>query len=147
MIKAVDELRERLVSWKARFQDNTIEVAKRNEAAIIDLVTDEQLSAGVDSTGKQITPRYTPYTVRIKKSKGQEHRFVTLHDTGDYYRSLKLKFGGQPSVLFEVYATDRKAAKLEGKYGDEILGLTAQSVEKLNDLIRDELIKKIQDDF
>jgi hypothetical protein len=144
-IKAIADLKQRLVDLKAMLPEITIEIARRNEAGAIDLITQEQLAMGVDSDDKLISPKYTPFTVRVKKSKGQEYRFPTLHDEGDFYKSIKLKFGTATTPwLFVVYATDWKTRKLQTKYGPEILGLSPSSVDKFNDLIKDELIGEIQ---
>ncbi len=144
-IAAIDNLKQRLIDLKEKMPEITIEVARRNEAGAVDLITQNQLSQGVDSDDAVILPKYTPFTVRKKKQKGQEHRFVTLHDKGDYYGSIKLRFGTPTtSWLFLVYATDWKAQKLETKYGAEILGLSPTSLEMFNDLIRAELITEIQ---
>lgn len=145
MIAAIEDLKQRLVDLKAKLPEITLEVAKRNEAEAVDLITQEQLSKGLDSDDARIFPKYTPFTVRVKKSKGQEHRFPTLHDEGDFYGSIQLRFGSPTtSWLFVVYATDWKSQKLQTKYGAAILGLSPSSVDKFNDAIRDELIGEIQ---
>lgn len=144
-IQAIEDLKQRLVDLKAKLPEITLEVAKRNEAEAVDLITQEQLSKGLDSDDARISPKYTPFTVRIKRQKGQETKFVTLHDEGDFYGSIQLRFGSPTtSWLFVVYATDWKSQKLQTKYGAAILGLSPSSVEKFNDAIRDELIGEIQ---
>ena len=85
----------------------------------------DQLNVGVDANSNPITPPYTPTTVGIKISKGQEFRWVTLRDTGDFHRSFRLIFHADS---FELVATDRKRRSLKEKYGAAITGLTAQSI-------------------
>lgn len=72
-----------------------------------------QMSRGLRSDGSAITPDYANSTIQIKKAKGQEWRFVTLHDKGDFYRASYAKVQGN---RVEMGSTDSKTAKLEKKY-------------------------------
>lgn len=55
----------------------------------------EQLQEGKDVNDNTINTiggnPYRPYTVRIKKSKGQETNIVTLKDSGKFYKTFRFK--------------------------------------------------------
>jgi len=82
----------------------------------------EQLFAGKNKKGKPITPKYTPFTKRIKNQKGQPTDRVTLKDTGHYYSAIFLvviKGAG----IYRTLSSDVKSQWLIAKYGENILGL------------------------
>ena len=91
-----------------------------------DLITlnQGQMSLGVRSDGTEITPSYSDITIMIKDEKGQESRWVTLRDTGDFWNDMFVDVGNNS---YEVGSADAKAAKLEKKYGKRIFGLTKES--------------------
>lgn len=73
---------------------------------------------------------------------------MTLKDTGDFYNSIKIRYGtGNTNHIMVFFATDEKVEKLEAKYGKELLGLNEGSLEEFNELIRDDLINAIQNNF
>lgn len=147
-IEAIEQLKERLIDWKAKFKDLTIDVARNNKEEAIDLVTENQLQKGIDGEGAKIQPAYTPFTVKIKRLKGQPTNRVTLKDEGDFYDSIDLRFGtGSTPWIFVVYATDDKVEKLQNKYGEGILGFNETSLNDFNESIKPELIKTIQNNF
>lgn len=112
------------------------------EQQVVAWNADEQMfAAGVRSDGSDITPAYTPFTVRLKGFKGQPTDRVTLRDTGDFHDSLRLEFQADE---FSIVAGDWKEAKLKAKYGDLILGLTDANVQRLIDTIREPLIEDLK---
>ena len=118
-------------------------IIQDNSHVLEDLQTD-QLNQGITSEGNQIKPSYSPFTVQIKKAKGQPFDRVTLKDTGDFHRNMFLA-GGQKNTLFQIGNRDEKAKKIEGKYGPEIFGLTEQSLNVVvNDLLRPEMLQKLR---
>jgi hypothetical protein len=128
------------------FLKNTDQVilglVKGDEDLVLDLNRDEQLyDEGQDATGRPITPRYTPFTVSIKRLKGQPTDRVTLKDTGAFYRSFDINYGPD---YFEIVSKDRKTRKLQKKYGDQILGLDPDSLQLIIDLYRDELTEYLR---
>ena len=64
----------------------------QNKAIILNLA---QLERGEDANGKIIKTiggsPYRPYTISVKKSKGQPTNIVTLEDTGAFYKTFKMK--------------------------------------------------------
>lgn len=116
------------------------EIVNDNSEQIEDLNTG-QLDQGMDSEGQLITPFYTPFTVQIKKAKGQEADFVTLKDTGAFRKSFKTDVFAD---RFQIDATDSKRDELVEKYSKEIFGLTEESQDDLRALFKDELEEKIR---
>jgi hypothetical protein len=112
-------------------------IIQEGEEIVLDLNREEQLYEGKDAQGREIRPKYTPFTVSIKRIKGQPTDRVTLKDTGDFYQSFDIKYGPD---YFEIIATDGKTKKLQRKYGPEVLGLNPDSLAFLIDLCKDELI-------
>lgn len=107
----------------------------------MDLNTESQLfDQGVDSKGRDLG-EYTPFTVQIKRAKGQKTDFITLKDEGDFYEGFFVKANKFP-VVFD--SRDSKKKKLVERFGKDIFGLTQQSVNELNE----EYIKEtIQEKF
>ena len=98
-----------------------------------------QMWKGKDSDNAEIVPRYTPFTKRLKRLKGQPTDRVTLKDEGDFHRSVYVIFKANH---LELWAKDRKTMKLSLKYGREIFGLTQDSIIELsNEIIAPELMK------
>jgi hypothetical protein len=99
-----------------------------------------QMSLGVRSDGTEITPTYSDLTIMLKDEKGQETRWVTLHDTGAFWSDMFVDVGNNS---YEVGSADAKAAKLEKKYGKKIFGLTKES--KREEYIPIYLLPAVQD--
>ena len=97
-------------------------------------------SLGVRSDGTEITPSYSDITIMIKDEKGQESRWVTLRDKGDFWDDMFVDVGNNS---YEVGSADAKAAKLEKKYGKRIFGLTKES--KSEEYIPIYLLPAVQD--
>lgn len=126
--------------------DAVEEILFEHREEILDLVRIQLESFGVDGSNKPITPEYRPYTVKIKKIKGQRYDHVTLNDTGEFHRSFYLQFYGTPGPkrYIETNAKDGKLEDLAEKYGDEIIDLNEQSVQTIIDeIIRPNLPKKL----
>lgn len=142
MIDQIRQLRNNVEQWQTSLPDVVLESVKDNEGQIIELNTDEQLFLqGIDSEGQAITPGYTPFTVSIKRGKGQPTDHVTLRDTGDFHRSFKISYG---TDAFAIYADDPKAQKLENKYGAEIFGLTDENVDETIEITKEDIFEKSQ---
>jgi hypothetical protein len=83
-----------------------------------------QMSLGKRADGTEITPSYSDLTIMLKDEKGQESRWVTLRDTGNFWNDMFVDVGNSS---YEVGSADAKAAKLEKKYGQKIFGLSKES--------------------
>lgn len=103
------------------------------ERTVLDLNRESQLfDLGEDANSREIRPRYTPYTIQIKRLKGQPIDRVTLKDTGDFYRSFDIVYTAD---AFEILALDSKTQKIVAKYGYEVLGLSDDSLQFVIDAI------------
>lgn len=83
-----------------------------------------QMSLGKRADGSEITPSYADYTIELKESKGQESRWVTLRDTGEFWNDMFVDVNAE---TFETSSANEKTAKLEKKYGKKIFGLSKES--------------------
>jgi hypothetical protein len=105
---------------------------------IINMITNDQLyDKGIDGDGASLGV-YSDYTKEYKKFKGERYDHVTLFDEGDFYKSFKIELKG---LIAEVKAntikTDEKGVKkdLLDVYGDAILELTKENLEKLCEMV------------
>jgi len=92
----------------------------------------EQLGNGLRSDGSEILPSYSPYTVQIKKLKGQESRFVTVKDTGAFWAGIRSDVNGLRII---DYSTDPKSDKLKKKYETSKGKLTGLNQDSKNEYI------------
>ena len=106
---------------------------------ILDLNTDEQLGKkGIDSKGNSL-PDYSPNTLPFKQGKSgfagiTSH--MTLFGEGDFHESFILDASSFP--LF-IEATDPKTNDLAFRYGEDIFGLTKESIQELKEQTIDEI--------
>lgn len=115
------------------------EIVEENKPYLEDKNT-EQLNAGMSSDGSNIYPPYSPFTKAIKAAKGQPFDRVTLKDEGDFHSSIKAQAEANG---FTMKATDWKAEGLQIVYGEEILGLSEDSIAEFKeDIVRPEMIDK-----
>lgn len=117
----------------------------RNEEVIVKMIAEEQLyEYGIEGRGIEIAS-YRPYalrTIKKKQRKGQPYNRVTLRDTGEFHRSLKVVFDDNG---FYVTSTDDKAQYLLEKYGKTIFRLTDENLKiLLNEYIRPSLKVKFK---
>lgn len=84
-----------------------------------------QLAKGINRDGKLITPFYASIFYKGRLSP------VDLKDTGKFYRSFRIAIIANKDIFIHIFATDlEKTAKLEFKYGKEIMGLTQTNIDK-----------------
>lgn len=88
----------------------------------------DQLFAGLRADDTDIEPAYKPFTIAIKKEKGQPTDRVTLKDTGEFHRSIFVKFTNNTII---IDSNNDLRDKLVEKYGAAIFGLTKQNKEAL----------------
>jgi hypothetical protein len=137
MLPAIDAKIKALEEWNRDAERHVIAEAKQFEQYILRSNTEEQLyRRGQDSEGFELMPSYTPFTVQIKRSKGQPTDRVTLLDTGQFHASFYVIW---QDTEFEIYAKDVLTPKLAGKYGPEIFGLDDNSQQDLIDNLRQPL--------
>lgn len=116
------ELQRNLKGFDIR--QEVVEVIRETAPDIIKL-NQGQLFIGRRADGHEIEPEYTEATIAIKEGKGQPTDRVTLKDTGDFWHSIivdKININ-----TYNIFAEDKKTAKLIKKYGSQILGLSKES--------------------
>lgn len=136
---AFETLIKELKDFEMSIEDLVIEFV--DEAQAIELNSFAQLHQGRDANDDPIAPAYTPFTVKIKRAKGQPTNRVTLFDTGDFYEGFKVV---KSQNEFFVTSTDEKTASLKRKYGDDIFGLTDDSKDELRKEITPLLIQSFR---
>lgn len=134
-VTIIEQKIKALQDFQNTANERVIRVCKQFEPEIVDMNT-AQLYAGLDSLKKPIEPGYRPFTVSIKRAKGQPTDRVTLKDTGDFYGAFFVNFGAE---YLAIGSNDEKALKLERKYGKDIYGLTDDDQDELCDMVRPEL--------
>ena len=109
---------------------------------IIKLNTIDQLfDEGIDSLGDSLG-EYSPFTVELKKIKGQPTDRITLKDTGKFYKTFKIEVKNDS---FFINANPIKEDNnLFDDFGDEIVGLTEENQIKVSKIILDNTIKYIR---
>lgn len=99
---------------------------------IIELQHERLYERGTDSEGRSLGD-YSPYTVEIKREKGQRYDHITLRDTGEFYESFTV------TVLKDGIVLDANPNKentnLFSEYGIDILGLDDFSFNIVKDQI------------
>ena len=108
------------------------------EDVIIELNTQDQLfDQGIDAKGvtlESIGGSYAPITVSIKRTEGLPFDRITLRDTGEFYKSFRVVVESDGFVI--EADTLKNGVDLTTRWGNDILGLTDQSIEKLAFFIR-----------
>ena len=99
---------------------------------ILELNTQTQLyDQGVGSDGNSIG-KYSNYTINIKKEKGQPTDRVTLKDTGEFYKSFRVRWIASGNGMIQITAnTMKEDTDLLVAWGKEILGLNEDSLSQL----------------
>lgn len=101
---------------------------------VVRLNTEDQLEEeGIDSLGRSLG-EYSPYTIMIKRSKGQRTDHVTLKDTGAFYQSFRVIVDSK-GMIIEADDTSLYDVPLTKTWGIEILGLTEENKGYLKDFL------------
>lgn len=90
----------------------------------------DQMFAGLRADDTEIGDEhpYKPFTIAIKKQKQQPTDRVTLKDTGEFHRSIFVKFTKDTII---IDSDNDLRDKLVEKYGAAIFGLTKQNKQAL----------------
>jgi hypothetical protein len=112
--------------------------ASEFEEFIVDLNRSQMEDKGIRGNSTKITPKYVPFTIKVKKAKGQVFSHVTLTDTGDFSDAMFVEFGDD---FFFLGSEDIKTQELVAKYGKEIFGLTKDNQGELSQEMKDSFVK------
>jgi len=100
---------------------------------IVQLNTQDQLfDQGINSEGvtlESIGGGYAPVTIGIKRTGGLPFNRITLFDTGEFYNSFEVRYESGGIVIDAD--TIKDGQDLTTRWGEDILGLTDESVTKL----------------
>lgn len=130
--KKIKELKE----LQKEVPNQAIRIVNDNKQNILDLIRDKQLfDKGIDGTGKKLKA-YSPFTVAIKRQKGEPADRTTLADTGAFYDGFDLLVTDQLSI--GVFSRDSKTPKLIEKYGSDIFTFTVEN----NEIINEDIVLK-----
>ena len=101
-----------------------------HKAQVIKANVDQLYEYGVNRLGVRIDSYapYAPYTVFLKKQRGQPYDRVTLRDTGAFHKSFEIVF--EPAEFY-ITASDPKTQELVDKYGANIFGLTRENINEI----------------
>ena len=128
-MKAIANLAQRVKSLS--IDDMLHELSEHVEFTdyIIELNTKNQLyDKGIDAKGDRIGS-YSAKTKAIKDANGEISDHVTLLDTGKFYESFRVFLQGSDLIISAN--TIKDTDDLIFKYGQDILGLNEDSLEKL----------------
>lgn len=143
---SLKNLNNRLRKFKSILSQELENIILDNESVIVEMITQQQLyEQGIEGRGIEISS-YAPYaesTIRKKIKKGQPTNRVTLKDTGDFYKSLKIEFDDKG---FYITSNDFKSPYLLKKYGLTIFKLTDENLKTLiNRYVRPALTVKLKE--
>lgn len=120
----------------------TADAMEQNADEVVEFNREQMNEKGVDKTGRQIRPKYTPFTVSVKRQKGQPFDRVTLRDTGEFQSRMHLQIQRD---TFGISSDDYKTSSLVEKYGEDIFGLTSESKRQAwNDFLASGVVNSIK---
>ena len=130
---------KQLEQLRAGVADEAYSIVKTLQSEITSFITDLQLyDRGIDGKGKFLA-HYAPYTIALKKLKGEVYTHTTLLDTGDFYE--KFYAVGKYRMLF-IGSRDIKTDDLVERYGPDIFTLTVEHEQTVNqELILPKLVE------
>lgn len=146
MAQSLDDLEAKLIAWQQDELYEVVSIVEGLEDEIIEMNQNQLLLYGEDSNGNRVGA-YAESTKEIKRSKGQEDRFVTLHDSGDHFDSMYInhdvEMGGEFSIFAKEIYEDNVEGSLVDRYGQRIYGLNESNTEILAAKVQ----KKLQESF
>lgn len=113
------------------------------KARISDMNTERLLNEGMRADGVPLG-EYAASTIRMKQARGQEYRWVTLRDQGDFHRGISVDTA---KGAIEVTSSDAKTDMLLDRYGDAVLGLTPADIQELRQDVKLMLIEETKKDI
>lgn len=145
-MQRIREVLERLRSIDpSKMAVAVVENSGKLQELIIELNTEDQLfNKGIDSEGNSLGI-YRPFTVLDKRERGvpvPDDLHITLFDTGVYYGSHRVEFPNANEILI-VSDPIRGDTNLFDEFGEQIKGLTDESIQKLREFILPALQRSI----
>lgn len=113
---------------------------------IIQMNTEDQLEEdGIDSLGRALGD-YSPYSVEIKKMKGQRYDHITLKDTGAFYDSWVVTVD-RDGINIDADDVSHYDEPLFKVWGEDVLGLTKENLAILQSVIAEKYIEFIANEL
>jgi hypothetical protein len=145
MAQSLDDLEAKLIAWQEQQLEEVADIIMYLEEEILDM-NRQQLLQGENYKGHMVG-FYKDPTIEKKKMKGQEYRFVTLHDSGDHFDSMYInhdvEMGGEFSIFAKEIYEDNVEGSLVDRYGQRIYGLNEANTKILAAKVQ----KKLQESF
>jgi hypothetical protein len=136
----IAEANRRVQSAISGFNSEIDNIFKEYEPELSDMQR-ERIFEGKYIDNTNISPGYTPLTIKIKTAKNQPTDRVTLKDTGDFHEAI---FARKEGDFLLINSTDEKTNSLTTKYGEIIFGLTEENKVVSNKYVMLQLIKYIK---
>jgi len=116
---------KRVQKLKPFVKKESIKILKNREKEITDMVR-EQHHEGLNKHGKKMQDGYSPGYGKRRKKKGLQTKFVDLHFSGKYHKSLDIV---PQKEGVDVQSTEPYAFYLRGNFPG-MAGLTPKNAEK-----------------
>ncbi len=137
----IREARNRIQAAVDRIPDIKRQVAEELTPEIAE-ANREQLMKGLDADDEPLAPTYSPYTRRIKASKGLPTDKVTLFDTGAFHEGIFSEVQGDE---ISIDSKDPKSEGLKERYGEHIFGIGKEATENLQKLSVHRILKAVRE--
>lgn len=127
-----------------------VDVLRREDvrALIAELNTFGQLfEEGIDSEGRKLSDIRQPYvdtTIQRKRRQGLPVDRVTLFETGKFYESWQVRILDNGDIELEANTEVGQNYDLQKDYGQNILGLTEESLSKISEFITPLFVEAFQ---
>lgn len=118
-------------------------VDKEVQNEILRINTEEQLDEqGVDSLGRSLGD-YSPFTVSMKRFKGDRYDHITLNDTGDFHNSFTVRVVADGWIQ-DADDSSKYDEPLFEVYGLDVLGITDENLKYIQEMIIENFIKYVR---
>ena len=144
-MNSIAQLNRKLAGIEAKVRVIVVSSIKRHEKQIIKRNQD-QLKKGEDANTDQLGNYKDRKWIAKRKKKGLQTKYVDLKFSGDFTKSMFVKFDSAGMSL-GLDATDKKKGILIHHWGEDILGLNDQNFDWLFDVIFDDLYKGLNTYF
>ena len=130
MKTAVSAYLNRLEKIEAGLENQAYRIIAEIQETIIDFVRERQLfEKGIDGKGVRLEP-YSPYTIALKKLKGEVYNRTTLLDTESFYSNMYVT---ARDGKYYITSSDSKTNELKAKYGKHIMVVTDENNKIINE--------------
>ena len=117
----------------------------------VETLNKEQLESSIDREGEQLSyvdakgnkrTGYSPLTAKLSGGKKKIGQPFNLFDTGDFYKSISadLETNGIKLTANPI----KEDANLFEKFGEEIIGLTEENLQRFIDFIRPIFVQEVR---